>query len=323
MAPSPFRPCRGFTLIELLVVIAIIGVLIALLLPAVQKVREAAARAKCTNNLRQLAVGCHSYHDAVQTLPQGCLMQDFNQDYNAPSWSWIALILPFFEQQSLSGAAGVPTTNISSANPAAIAMQPPTLVCPSDVRNLGAKNIDASGSTGQTLLVGMTNYLACNGASWGDWSAFGGVWNYESPPCQASGGCDGGVITDGCFSELWIGQTFPPNLSPHRLTDIQDGTSNTFMLGEGSLLRTNNLAWPHGNTAFAVCAMPPNAWLVTPNYDPTENGWPNNIGFSSQHTNGVNMAYADASVHFISNGVNLATWRAMATIAGGETASVD
>src|SRR5262245_12305688 len=125
------RPRRGYTLSELLVAIAIIGLLIGLLLPAVQKVREAANRIKCANNLKQLALACHNFENAHGYFPPNNL---YTWDATGPNWSWLAHTLPYIEQENLYRQAkveGAPPNNLNQSA-AEIAMEVRNLLCPSD-----------------------------------------------------------------------------------------------------------------------------------------------------------------------------------------------
>ena len=130
------RACRGFTLIELLVAIAIIAVLIALLLPAVQAAREAARRVQCTNNLKQIGIALHGYHDAIGAFPMGYAAQlrfvDGATD-TAPGWAWAAMVLPQLEQAPLFNAANFRLSVSAPANATVVATPLRTFVCPSDL----------------------------------------------------------------------------------------------------------------------------------------------------------------------------------------------
>ena len=140
---------KGFTLIELLVVIAIIGVLLGLLLPAVQKVREAAARMSCTNNLKQVGLALHSYHDTNKSFPSGYVSAyDSNGNDTGPGWGWASLILPYMEQDNLYNAIQF-TQNIEAPANSSVRVTPiKSYLCPSDGAppTFTAQRFDAAGN---------------------------------------------------------------------------------------------------------------------------------------------------------------------------------
>jgi prepilin-type N-terminal cleavage/methylation domain-containing protein/prepilin-type processing-associated H-X9-DG protein len=307
------RSFRAFTLIELLVVIAIIAVLIGLLLPAVQKVRESAARIKCQNNLKQLALAVHNFHDQYQRLPRnagpGC--DCYNPSPNSPnSWSWIAHTLPFLEQQNLYNngqiGSGVPLVNSiqpdGSFTSAAII---PVLLCPSDSegRQVFTNRANVGG-----LPMGPTNYKGVAGQNWawGDsrWNPVPSRGVYSSPTT------DGLRSGDGIF--------FPCDAQRFPFLDfggVTDGLSNTFMIGEDLPQRNIHCSWAFFNHATGTCAIYPNSHKLG---FMNAVDWQNVYSFRSNHPGGLQFAMADGSVHFIRENININVYRALASRAGGE-----
>jgi prepilin-type N-terminal cleavage/methylation domain-containing protein len=232
------RSRRGFTLIELLVVIAIIAVLIGLLLPAVQKVREAANRMKCTNNLKQLGIACHSYHDAYQFLPPAgrgygwCIVSGpYVGDAQIYNLNGLQLLLPFFEQSALA----------SKLNRLATMGNQNTGYCCGYVGNtngmlVGDATTDGNGAVMATIIP----TLLCPSDS-------GQVLQGPSAPYGPGGGFDGAktnydfiTSTNDFYCNCWKvtssgSRTMFGENSMTRLTDVKDGTSNTLMLGETTL----------------------------------------------------------------------------------------
>jgi prepilin-type N-terminal cleavage/methylation domain-containing protein/prepilin-type processing-associated H-X9-DG protein len=333
MCPTRTRRSSGFTLIELLVVIAIIAILIGLLLPAVQKVREAAARAQCQNNLKQLALACHNYHDVEGRFPVNSLITDQSNNWVSPNWSWLARILPYIEQGNMYQQAGIPTQRLDGGAPIAnpptnptqivVATQVKTFLCPSDDSSQGPRT-DRANLAG--MLVGVTNYKGVAGANWG---------YYRNATLPNDAGRPPNIATDarwinpstinGSYNGLNDGDGIffrADYRIKRRLADITDGTSNTFMIGEDIPSKNIHSAWPFANTATGTCAIAPNC-KRTNGTEFAVTDWPNVYSFRSRHPGGLQFAYADGSVHFISDSIALATYRSLATISGGEVATAN
>ena len=305
---------RAFTLIELLVVIAIIGILIALLLPAVQKVREAANRVSCLNNLKQLSLACHNYAIAYETLPEGSVPGSWGYG------TWQTLLLPFIEQAQLFALYHGKDTGEIYYSPWNVAhvtnVQLRVATCPSDT---------------PALPGGMT----WGGCSYHNYAANGGN--------TAVG--DSTTNTSMDIQPTWNGYVYggaPFRFNqPQRLTDITDGTSNTLMLAEviqGQGMDVRGYTW-WGDAGVFVTSLLPNdpigdyvnhTWCNPNPPNPpaqasscgsfTTTGGYQVRAFAarSRHTGGVNVALCDGSVRFVANNIAALTWQYLGTSQGGE-----
>lgn len=305
---------RAFTLIELLVVIAIIAILIALLVPAVQKVRESAARSQCSNNLRQVALGMHNYHDTFKALPPGV-------SNATPYWGqggWQVCILPYIEQEAIRnmyidyGVSGgknyYDPANIAGATGKQIQM----LLCPSDTPpNLRGWPGGASSTTYHNYVVNYGNTGIDETATW-QIATYAGL-NFQGAP-----------FTRG-VPPLGLGQ---------KLGKINDGTSTTLMISELIQGKGNDLrgcTWWGSGSGF-VTSLRPNdsapdlSWSDATWCNPTPPNPPCAFrtvayvfGARSRHPGGINVAMCDGSLRFIVDGIDIVTWQSLSTTTGNET----
>lgn len=304
---------KAFTLVELLVVIAIIAILIALLIPAVQKIREAAARTKCANNLKQLALAVHAYHDAYKKVPPSGKDNVYNWNTNKAeagdqTWSWIARVLPYIEQAQLARTYDIPNSTMASAE-AGMAAVIPLLLCPTAPpwENPSTDWINTGWSA---VSMGLTNYRGVSGSNWG--KNGGSSFTTAFPLSDPIYGLDGLDAGNGIFYRTSGRRTL-------RLNMITDGTSNTFMIGESyHTIDKHTGGWPMSNYVHGTCAIP----LNYPDSSSTYTHWQDRYSFHSMHPGGANFALADGSVRFIDESIDLDTYRAMSTIRNGETLRV-
>ncbi len=305
---------RGFTLVELLVVIAIIGILVGLLLPAVQAAREAARRMQCSNNSKQIGLALHNYHDAFKMLPAGCGgLPNAAGTFNGHGWTWHAGILPYLEQaplyESIQGLDGMGHENGSQSAGKPLIVKATTLSgfwCPSqpDVRSGPQKNgyqpSNYNGNMGTRIGNGNDNCICTGIATLNDMRT-------------KDWGCMNG---DGIFYVA----------SRTRFGDVSDGLSNTIFVSEvpdsgGAALGQfgagcdRRLIFSNG-----ADANPPEElteFLIgAETNDPINGGAEEAAG--SFHTGGAHFTFGDGSVHFLSENIDMTTYRALSTRFGGE-----
>jgi prepilin-type N-terminal cleavage/methylation domain-containing protein/prepilin-type processing-associated H-X9-DG protein len=340
---------RGFTLIELLVVIAIIAILIGLLLPAVQKVREAAARMQCQNNLKQIAIAMHTFNDTYSHFPVG----EINDDNN--NWGWACVLLPYMEQGNIYAAL---TTNASSVGDRMYL--PPNMGGGPNAGNYtGSPSIDNLNTNGTNTVAvgrGQTNTaLTVNGAPVvssviktficpsdilpnlkgsgfaksnypGNMGSMANLGTANASGCASwKGSAQNGVLlVANDNNQTWVAS----------LASISDGTSNTVMIGEATtsanVSPTNNNTgqfpiWAGGNGGgcSGITGHGSTVRLMDPSY-PLNGGA--DIAFGSKHTGGANFAMCDGSVRFISNTVGnssyLDVYASLASRNGGEVVNL-
>jgi prepilin-type N-terminal cleavage/methylation domain-containing protein/prepilin-type processing-associated H-X9-DG protein len=328
------RPGRhAFTLIELLVVIAIIAVLIGLLVPAVQKVREAAARAQCANNLKQIGLALHSYHDSYKRFPPGYVDRNTNPASTpdndlGPGWGWASFLLPYLEQGNVYNQINF-SQGVGIGSNKAISLQPLVIYqCPSDPLQQTFPVYDSSFTT-PIATVAHGNYVGNNG------------WE----ECFSNaGGAGQGDGSDGLVGGLGAAGNGPFfRNSRTNIASVTDGLSNTIFVGERSSNHAPSTwtgAVTGGRCPAWMATQPPSPYSLPPGpaYDNADFGEALVLAhgnathlpsadfpifdpdvFYSMHTGqGANFVFGDGSVRFLTSSIDPYTYQHLCTMAGGE-----
>jgi prepilin-type N-terminal cleavage/methylation domain-containing protein/prepilin-type processing-associated H-X9-DG protein len=329
-------PQSGFTLIELLVVIAIIAVLIALLLPAVQAAREAARRAQCTNNMKQLGIALHGYHDVVGAFPTSFWRDTLNPNGTTDTsnrHSWFSMILPYIEQTNIYNAmnfqlavggplyaSGTGTVLVSDCGPynATAAMTPiNVLMCPTDPGPTFStyprvdQGVGPNDNSGPKL-----SYFGNFGDNYNDDATW---WLFPNLPYSRANGYGEANTETGIMCRSG-GTT--------SIRDVTDGLSNTFAVGESLFETCDWWTWPNPNgttcgSSCPICYMgvtqhQQNAASANDSYN-----WRVGFGWRSMHPGVVNFLFCDGSVRPIKCSISRVTYRALSTRAQGELISSD
>ncbi|WP_437201763.1 DUF1559 family PulG-like putative transporter [Planctomicrobium sp. SH664] len=291
---------RGFTLIELLVVMAIIAVLIALLLPAVQQAREAARRSQCKNNLKQIGLALHNYHDTHNAFPPGWIgVTNRAAKFDGESgFSWATLVLPYLDQGPLYKSLRF-TEPMDSAHNRLLLNQPLTVFrCPSAIAPAVFESEDRNE---EPLELSTSDYVAM----------FGTVdpHDCERLPGNAPVNSRGQCLSDGMFYHN----------SAVSMRDITDGASNTLMIGErigGAIDEHGDMTYPTWAGALPEVEHAIASVIGHGGHAPNRNEHAEDFG--SFHSGGAQFTLGDGSVRFISENISTAVFQGLSTISGGE-----
>ncbi len=317
------KKTKGFTLVELLVVIAIIGILVGMLLPAVQMVRESANRTHCMNNIRQIVIGLQGYNSANSHFPSGWIS---NTGPSEVGWGWMAQTLPFVEQENLHNQIDMRMNLLDARHADVVTSSFAGQLCPSSTHNSETYGLKTFEDEVQTpdVEIGRTHYVGCIGSS------------VETERMDDGQSCPSlHLLGDTRF----INGMFYKN-SKNELRDVIDGTSNTIIVGERSA-DTFDSSWPGIVKGSEYTGWRVVGWTWEPPNNPPrtepeiiidEDGTRRELEihfhgfaqFNSMHAGGVTMfGFVDGSTRAIGDDINPLVFRAMGTIQGRETISLE
>ncbi|QDU64819.1 hypothetical protein Pan216_57120 [Planctomycetes bacterium Pan216] len=297
------RTRRAFTLVELLVVIAIIGVLVALLLPAIQQAREAARRAQCTNHLKQLGTALHNYHDVFDVLPAASYCGVPGSTAIAHCHTWMESVFPYLDQTRVFERINFNVANHQDVNPDVLNdLMIATLICPSDPDGgLFPNSRESSYTPGSGESMG-ASYVPSAGPIHMNTCPIAEL----SPNinCKSTGGAREAVEAPGMFNGGY---------RSYRFKDATDGLTKTFMVGETLPIYSSFHMYFASHMHIGTTNPPPNYHKIYKTCPKSRDSRVSNCyahmgGFKSEHPGGVNMAMGDGSVRFINEAIDYRTW---------------